>query len=297
MATRSRTATAAARVGACVVAVVCAALAVSGCRLFGPTIELPKDLAEAAAKPEIGSRALLRANQTELELATWQPSVQSLVDALGDGIDPLRAQPLRAAVRRTYGAQRLFDRVATSLAEDWDPEAALAQLQFFASGTGQKVLRARAVRRDEKTAARFREFSSDFSESRFPAARVELFRRLDRATLTSKGAVLVNRAVVDGALAALSGTTSGTDQAGFRSLRERAAREEPQLYPLAADEMLRWNLFALQSLSDDELARYVAFSESPAGQWWVVSSARALRLAANGAGEELFQALRPRNEL
>jgi hypothetical protein len=29
----------------------------------------------------------------------------------------------------------------------------------------------------------------------------------------------------------------------------------------------------------------------------VVASARALRLAANGAGEDLFQALRPRNEL
>jgi hypothetical protein len=187
--------------------------------------------------------------------------------------------------------------VATSLADDWDADAALAQLQFLASRAGQKVLRARASRRDEKTAARFRDFSRDFSESRFPAGRVELLRRLDRATLTSKGAVLVNRALVDGALAALSGTTSGTDQAAFRSLRERAAREEPQLYPLAADELLRWNLFALQSLSDQELASYLAFAESPAGQWWVVSSARALRLAANGAGEELFQALRPRNEL
>ena len=283
--------------GACVAAAVFAAWAGTGCGLFGPTIELPKNLAEAAAKPEIGSRALLRANQLEIEVATWQPTVQSLVDALGNGIDPQRAQPLKAAVHRTYGTQRLYDRLATSLADDWDADAALAQLQFLASGTGQKVLRARASRRDEKTAARFREFSHDFSESRFPVARVELLRRLDRATLTSKGAVLVNRALVDGALAALSGTTSGTDQAGFRSLRERAAREEPQLYPLAADELLRWNLFALQSLSDDELAHYVAFAESPAGQWWVVSSARALRLAANGAGEELFQALRPRNEL
>jgi hypothetical protein len=298
MARRSgATAARAARVSACVALGLWAVLSAPGCGLFGPTIELPKDLAEAAAKPEIGSRALLRANQTELELATWQPAVQSLVDALGDGLDPLHAQPLRAAVRRTYGAQRLFDRVATSLAEDWDTEAALAQLQFFASGTGQKVLRARALRREAKTAERFRAFSSDFSESHFPAARIELFKRLDRATLTSKSAVLVNRAVVDGALSALSGTTSGTDAAAFRSLRERAAREEPQLYPLAAEEMLRWNLFSLQSLSDDELAGWVAFSESQAGQWWVVSSARALRLAANGAGEELFQALRPRNEL
>jgi hypothetical protein len=191
----------------------------------------------------------------------------------------------------------LFDRVATSLADDWDPEAALAQFQFLDSNLGHKILRARAIRRDAKTAERFAEWSRSHSVESSPAARVELLRRLDAALLTSRGAVLVNRAVVDAALAALSGATAGTDAAAFRSLRERAAREESQLYPVAAEELLRWQLFALESLSDAELARWADFAESPAGQWYVVASARALRLAANGAGEELFQALRPRNEL
>jgi hypothetical protein len=247
------------------------ALAPAGCGLFGPAIELPKNPAEAAANPAVGARALMRANQLELELATWQPAIQSLVDAPGDALEPSRAQPLRAAVRRVYGAQRLYDRVATSLSDDWDGEAALAQLQFLGSSVGKKLLRARALRRDSKTMERFRDFSRGFAESQFPPARVELLRRLDRALLTSKSAVLVNRA--------------------------RAARQEPQLYEMAADELLRWDLFAFESLSDDELSRYVDFAESPAGQWWVVSSARALRMAANGAGEELFQALRPRNDL
>jgi hypothetical protein len=69
------------------------------------------------------------------------------------------------------------------------------------------------------------------------------------------------------------------------------------MYPVVADDLLRWQLFAFDSLSDAELVRYCEFSESPAGQWYVVASSRALRIAANGAGEELFQALRPRNDL
>ena len=298
---RRTTAASTARGRARVATLLLAALATAGCSLWaglwGPKIELPKDPAEAAANPAIGARALLRANQTELEIASWQPAIQTLVDALGDSIDPARAQPLRAAVRRVYGAQRLFDRVATSLGDDWDADAALAQFQFLDSSIGRKVLRARATRRDPKTMERFQEFSRGFAESRFPRERVELVRRLDRALLVSKGAVLVNRALVDAALAALSGATSGTDAAAFQSLRQRAAREEPQLYAMAADELLRWDLFAFDSLSDAELARYADFAESPAGQWYVVASARALRLAANGAGEELFQALRPRNDL
>ncbi len=294
--TRERRAAAASAAHLCatVAIVLCAAL---GCQLWGPKLDLPEHPEEAAANPAIGSRALLRANQTELELATWQPAIQSLVDALGAELDAARAQPLRAAVRRAYGAQRLFDRVATSLSDDWDAEAALAQFQFLESSIGRKILRARALRRDAKNVERFRAFSRDFSEASFPPARVEVLRRLDRALLTSRGAVLVNRAVVDAALAALSGAMSGTDAAAFRSLRERAAREESQLYPLAADELLRWQLFAFDSLSDPELARYADFAESAAGQWYVVANARALRLAANGAGEELFQALRPRNDL
>jgi hypothetical protein len=298
MAAQRRT-TAADPARACARVALCllAAFTAAGCGLWGPKVELPENPAEAAANPAIGSRALLRASQADLELANWQPAIQALVDAPGDSLDAARAQPLRAAVRRVYGAQRLFDRVATSLSDDWDAEAALAQFQFLGSSVGGKVLRARALRRDAKTAERFQAFSRQFAESQFPRARVELVRRLDRALLTSKSAVLVNRALVDAALAALSSATSGTDAAAFQSLRARAAREESQLYAMAADELVRWDLFAFESLSDDELARYAEFAESPAGQWYVVSSARALRMAANGAGEELFQALRPRNDL
>ena len=61
-----------------------------------------RDLDEAVANPAIGSRALLRANQTELEIAAWQPAVQGLIDALGERVDPRELGALRAAVRRAY---------------------------------------------------------------------------------------------------------------------------------------------------------------------------------------------------
>jgi hypothetical protein len=278
-------------------ALVAAALTLAACSWFGPTIELPKDKREAAQNPAIGSRALLRVNQTELELASWQPAIQSLIDAQGEALGSNVADPLRAAVRRAYGGQRLFDRAATSLADDWDSEAALAQLEFMDTRVGQKVLRARARRRNSGALEDFREFSRHFALENFAPVRVELVRRLDRALLASKGAVLVNRAVMDGALAALSEALPGAEGARFRELRTEAARQEPALYPEAADQVLRWYLFAFESLSDEELARYAQFAESPAGQWYVIAESRALRMAANGASEDLFQGLRPRDTL
>lgn len=274
------------------------ALAGSGCSwIFGPKVDLPENLADAIANPAIGSRALLRANQTELELAAWQPAVQGLIDALGPRVDPRDVSVLRAAVRRTYAAQRLFDRAATGLADDWDLDAAGAQFAFLDSRLGRRILRAQATRRDAAAVDRYRAWSAKFSQSDFPAERVELMRRLDRALLTSRGAVLVNRAVLDGALGSFTSALSGAESAAFGDLRARAAAEESALYPRAADEVLRWNLFVLESLSDAELAQYAQFAESPAGQWYVVASARALRMAANGAAEDLFQALRPREQL
>ncbi|HTO69965.1 MAG TPA: hypothetical protein VMR31_08910 [Myxococcota bacterium] len=269
----------------------------AACSWFAPPIELPDDKPEAARHPEIGSRALLRANLAEVEVASWQPAVQALVDGQDSALGPGVADPLRAAVRRAYGAQRLFDRAATSLSDDWDSDAALAQLEFLATRTGQKVLRARARQREPAALEQFRDFSRDFKEENFAPVRIELVRRLDRALLVSKGAVLVNRAVVDGALSALSEALPGADGARFRRLRAQAASEEPQLYRTAADDVLRWYLFAFEPLSDEELARYAQFAESPAGQWWVIAESRALRMAANGAGEDLFQGLRPRSTL
>ena len=239
----------------------------------------------------------MRANLAELEIATWQPAIQSLVDAQGAELAPNVADPLRAAVRRAYGGQRLFDRAATSLADDWDADAALAQLEFLDTGVGHKILRARALRRNSGTLQEFQEFSRHFALENFAPVRVELVRRLDRALLVSKGAVLVSRAVMDGALAALSEALPGAEGARFRELRVEAARQEPQLYPEAADQVLRWYLFAFEPLSDEELARYAQFAESPAGQWYVIAESRALRMAANGAGEDLFQGLRPRSTL
>ncbi|HXX47799.1 MAG TPA: hypothetical protein VEN47_06210 [Myxococcota bacterium] len=278
-------------------ALVAGSLALAACSWFGPTIELPKDKLEAAQNPAIGSRALLRANQAELEMTTWQPAIQSLIDAQGESLAPNVADPLRAAVRRAYGGQRLFDRAATSLADDWDSEAALTQLEFLDTRVGQKILRARALRRNPAMLDEFREFSRHFALENYAPVRVELLRRLDRALLVSKGGVLVNRAVMDGALAALSEALPGAEGARFRQMRAQAAREEPQLYPEAADQVLRWYLFAFNSLSDEELARYAQFAESPAGQWYVIAESRALRMAANGAGEDLFQGLRPRDTL
>ncbi len=274
------------------------ALAGAGCSwLFGPKVDLPADLNEAVANPAIGSRALLRANQTELEIAAWQPAVQGLIDALGERVDPRELGALRAAVRRAYATQRLFDRAATGLADDWDPDAARAQFAFLDSRLGRQILRAQATRRDAAAVDRYRAWSARFAPADFPAERLELVRRLDRALLTSRSAVLVNRAVLDGALASFSGALSGAESAAFGDLRARAAAEESALYPRAADEVLRWNLYVLEPLSDAELARYAEFAESPAGQWYVVASARALRMAANGAAEDLFQALRPREQL
>jgi hypothetical protein len=124
---------------------------------------------------------------------------------------------------------------------------------------------------------------------------VALLQRVDRALLTSQTAVWLNRAMLDAGLASLGEGLPPCMAEPFRALRVHTAAEEPALYPLAAEQVLRWNLYALRWLSDSDLERYASFAESQASQWWVVSSARAYRVALAGAGEELFQALRPRS--
>ncbi len=281
----------AALVSACVAPL----FALAGCAwLYGPAIELPEDTALAVERPAIGARALLRANQSELELASWGAALQAAIDSLGARVDPSQQTVLRAAIRRAYAPQRLFDRMATSIAAGWDPEAAGAVFAFYESWLGQRVLRAQASRRDVRALAKFQSFGEGFDPSEYGVARVELLRRIDRALLTSQTAVWLNRAMLDAGLASLGeGVPAGAAEP-FRSLRVHYAAEEPGLYPLAAEQVLRWNLYAFAWISDADLERYAVFAESAGAQWWVVTSARAYRVTLGGAGEELFQALRPR---
>ena len=277
---------------------LCAAVAglFGGCTwLYGPAVELPADTALAVEKPAIGARALLRANHSELELASWGPALQAAIEPLGARINPAQQTVLRAAIGRAYGAQRLFDRMATSVASSWDPDAAREVFAFYESWLGQRVLRAQAGRTDLRTLAKFEKWSVGFDPRAYRTERLELMRRIDRALLSSQTAVWLNRAMLDAGLASLGeGVPSGA-AAPFRALRVQFASEEPGLYPLAADQVLRWNLYAFSWLSEADLERYAVFAESTGAQWWVVSSARAYRVTLSGAGEDLFQALRPRN--
>jgi hypothetical protein len=190
--------------------------------------------------------------------------------------------------------QRLYDRMATSVALGWDPEAARQIFAFYDSWLGDRVLRAHAGRRSPATLARFQRFSESFDRSRHSATRIALLERIDRALLTSQTAVWLNRAYLDAALAAMSEGVPASHAATVRDLRARYAAEEASLYPVGAEQVLRWNLFAFAWLSEGDLERYAQFAESPPAQWWVVTAARGYRAAASGAGEDLFQALRPR---
>jgi len=271
-------------------------LVLAGCAwLYGPAVALPENTAEAVEKPGVGARALLRANQSELELASWGPALQSAIDSLGTRVDASQQTVLRAAIRRSYAPQRLFDRMATTVASSWEPDAAREVFEFYESWLGQRLLRAQASRRDVRTLAKFQKWSEGFDAGAYAAERIERMRRIDRALLTSQTAVWLNRAMLDAGLASLGEGVPASAAEPFRALRAQYAGEEPGLYPLAADQVLRWNLYAFAWLSDSDLERYAAFAESPSAQWWVVSSARAYRVTLSGAGEELFQSLRPRD--
>jgi hypothetical protein len=185
--------------------------------------------------------------------------------------------------------------MATSVASGWDPDAARGVFDFYGSWLGQRVLRAQASRRDADTLASFEEWSAELDLGDYSAERIELLQRIDRALLTSQTAVWLNRAMLDAGLASLAESVPSGTAEGIRALRAQYAREEPALYPVAAEQVLHWNLYAFKWLSDSDLARYATFAESPSAQWWVVTVARAYRVTLTGAGEELFQGLRPRS--
>ncbi len=253
METRLARRSAVARLCTCVVLT----LGLTGCTwLYGPAVELPKDIPEAVAKPGLGARALLRAQQSEFELASWGTALHAAIESLGASVDPSQEVVLRAAIRRAYGPQRLFDRMSTAISSVWDAEAAREVFAFHESWLGQRILRAHSNRHDVRRLAKFQNWSEHLDLASVPSERVELLRRIDRALLTSQTAVWLNRAMLDSGLAAIVEGIPASTAEPFRELRVRYAGEEPALYPIAAEQVLRWNLYAFRWISDSDLERY-----------------------------------------
>jgi hypothetical protein len=167
-----------------------------------------------------------------------------------------------------YDIDRIGDVLRTEIASVLSPEHIAPALAFFRSGTGGRVVGLELSARE----AMLEPSVEDAARENFLAAAAGTSERLAQIRDLSELLDLVDRNVSGGLNANLAFYEGLNAGGGFGSVRPEAEvlsdvwQQEPEVRQESEIWVLSYLLMAYQPLSDAELAEYMAFSGTPAGQ-------------------------------
>jgi hypothetical protein len=183
----------------------------------------------------------------------------------------------RAAVAEAFEPHELRRAAARHLARRLDRSRGEAALAWLRSPLARRLLEMENAAAGADAAEARSKFVDALPVAPPPPARLALMHRLDRALELSASALELIEAMEDTVTRA-TGPLIGR-RPGRRDHAHRAWRDER-----ARMQAMASALFTYRTLPDAELARYVAFAESPTGRWLAAMQRGAL-LAALGVDD------------
>lgn len=194
--------------------------------------------------------------------------------------DERAATAMRSAFATAYGADRLRPAVARVLADTLSEEDARAALAWLTTDLGRRI-----TSLEEAAAERAPPERTDEIAAALPPARRALFVRLSSALHAGEVAatVLINMTwgLARGAEIASPGSARQADD-----IRAALEGSRARIVAQVERQMVGVNAVTYASLTDEEIERYIAFAESPAGGRYHAATSIALERALSDASIE-----------
>jgi hypothetical protein len=254
-------------------------------------LALPANAAPAPNDPkgQMDEIFFLSGLEAQLEIvgeslgAAIGPQVQHLPSAQG--------QALENALRREFGADALQREVERHLELAYQPQQAPRVLQWLRSPLGRRIAKLDLAAARPEGAAALEQYARTLGSQPPPAPRVSLIRQLDAATgmtdFTVDAALTSALATALGANGALPPARRGEESEIRAAIEAQRDVLRPEIEAMITASML----YSYQSLQDDELIRYIDFSNSEAGHWYHESVKRALLDTLEGASTRVGRAV------
>ncbi len=258
--------------------------AAEGARRSTPAVEPPKDApsrldgwsprgARGPSVAEQMAQELIDRSGLDAQLARLSDAGRHVLDTTHWRIrhDP-RA---RAAVADAFEPRELRRAAARHVARHLDRARAESALAWFRTPLARQLQELENAALTPEAMEKRSTYVEALPGAPPPPARLALMHRLDRALELSDSALELTEAIEDAVTRATGPVVGG--RPGRRDPAYRAWRDER-----ARLQVMATALFAYRTLPDGDLARYVAFAESPTGRWLTAIHRGAL-LAALGA--------------
>ena len=201
------------------------------------------------------------------QLAEIEPGVQQGITQSDNEVRRLndeQLQRLRDAARASYGPERLRAAMRAELAASLPPSETEQALQFLATDLGKRVTALEEAAASPENSDHIETIAADAAAALEPA-RKQLIDRMIKATRLAEVAasIVINQQM--GVMRGFAVYAGNADDGSKDDETARLNRYREQMIALLGPRMTAHSAVIYGPLTDEDLAQYVAFLESPAG--------------------------------
>lgn len=193
---------------------------------------------------------------------------------------------LQRAGRNAFAGAKMQKKVLQVMKNGLDPELAQEVMGWLLSPLGQKITTLESIQFSPQTLQDMQALGNRLQSSPPPQNRLKLIRRLDAAVGASEKNAEVALMILVQTATAIEEVMSREKRTGVEAMRRELDLQRPQLAENARRSTEISFLYIYQTLTDEQLHRYVSFSESKTGRAYHKMAFEALMAALSDAAEE-----------
>jgi hypothetical protein len=255
------------------------------------TLVFAAGLAQAADKRALASE-VMRVSGLEQQLAQTTRSINdSLKKAEESGKATPEQREIGAVMLEAFGTENILAAVGKQLADQLNEGELQKVLSWYEGDPGQKLIRLENQLADPEKAKELVEFAKQAEQNPIPEARQSLYKKIDKATLTTETTVDMQLNSRVAMVKAMNKTAKSEKKLTDAEIKEKIESQRPK----AMEFMQQINqikfAYLFKDVPESDLAAYVKFAESDVGSKYFKARSKALDAAMQEGSRKVGEAM------
>jgi len=247
-------------------------------------------MAESPQKESL-TKELVKASGLEYQLRQLPlVTLSQLAEQQGKMPEPIY-KAFQQVFRDAYNAERLQRQVSKRIEKDLEQETMRKVLEWLQTELGKKITGLEEAASTPRGVQQVQVFAKQLQATPAAPTRVALVRRLNIAADTTELNLNIAQSTALAVANAVDAVQPKDRRLGPDRVRIQVERQRPQMREAYEQMGIVQSLYIYQSLSDDELGRYVGFAESQIGREYHTVVTRAFEEALLDATAAMEKAL------
>lgn len=255
------------------------------------TLVFAAGLAQAADKRALASE-VMRVSGLEQQLGQTTRSINdSLKKAEESGKATPEQREIGAVMLEAFGTESILASVGKQLADQLNEGELQKVLSWYEGNPGQKLIRLENQLADPEKAKELVEFAKQTEQNPIPEARQSLYKKIDKATLTTETTVDMQLNSRVAMVKAMNKTAKSEKKLTDAEINEKIESQRPK----AMEFMQQINLikfgYLFKDVSDSDVEAYAKFAESDVGRKYFKARSKALDAAMQEGSRKVGEAM------